>query len=183
MSSETYRILIVDDELPIQTLLDNFLSSLGHHCDMVSSGKEALKRLGESRFDVVITDVVMPEMDGITLTQEISRKYPNLPVMVMTGFSDEYSAEKAISAGARDFIKKPFSLNEFSLRLTKMMHDHKTLQAINAKKEEIEKISTQMISALQNESMEKIESLQREIEELNKKLSPSAGERTGQHSK
>ncbi len=183
MPSETYRILIVDDEEPIQTLLVNFLSSLGHHCDMVSNGKEALKRLSQNRFDVVITDVVMPEMDGIALTQEISQNYPDLPVMVMTGFSDEFSAQKALSAGAREFIKKPFSLNEFSLRLTKMMQDHKTLQAIHAKKEEIEKISNQMISALQNESMERIKILQREIEELNKKLSPSAGEGSGQNFK
>lgn len=170
MKSSHYRILIVDDEKSIRDLLVQFLSSSGHKCATAGNGTEALDRLDQDRFDALITDVVMPEMDGITLTQEISKRYPSLPVMVVTGFSDEYSAQKAISAGAREFIKKPFSMVEFSLRLNKMMRDHEILCEINAKKEEIEEISNQMISGLQIESREKIENLRREVEDLKKKL-------------
>lgn len=170
MAALNCKILIVDDEPPIRGLLVSFLSSSGHKCDTAGNGKEALDRLGQNQFDAVITDVVMPEMDGITLTREISQKYPDLPVMVMTGFSDEFSAQKAVSAGAREFIKKPFSIAEFSLRLNKMMRDHEILREINAKKEEIEEISNQMISGLQIESREKIENLRREMEDLKKKL-------------
>jgi DNA-binding NtrC family response regulator len=65
----------------------------------------------------------MPNMDGITLTSEISRRYPELPIMIMTAFEKEDTAGLAICAGARDFIKKPFSLNEFSVRLHKMIND------------------------------------------------------------
>jgi DNA-binding NtrC family response regulator len=170
MANLSYKILIVDDEPPIRSLLVSFLSSTGHKCATAGNGKEALDKLGQNQFDAVITDVVMPEMDGITLTREISQKHPGLPVMVMTGFSDEYSAQKAISAGAREFIKKPFSIAEFSLRLNKMMSDHEILKEINARKAEIEKISNQMISSLQIESREKIENLRREMEDLKKKL-------------
>lgn len=170
MDSPRYKTLIVDDEDPIRNLLVNFLSSSGYLCETAGNGKEALERLNQSQFDAVITDVVMPEMDGVTLTREISQKYPNLPVMVMTGFSDEYSAQKVISAGARDFIKKPFSIVEFSLRLNKVLRDQEILREVNAKKEEIEEISNQMISDLQNESREKIDALQKEIEELRKRL-------------
>lgn len=170
MAFPDYRILIVDDELPIRNLLVSLLSSFGYHCETAGNGKEALDQLAKTSFDAVITDVVMPEMDGITLTQTIAQRYPLLPVMVMTGFSDEYSAQKALSAGAREFIKKPFSISEFTLRLTKMMNQQEILRQILSKKEEIENISNQMILALQVESREKIETLQKEIEELKKRL-------------
>ncbi|MCX8118315.1 MAG: response regulator [Desulfobacterota bacterium] len=170
MDTDHFRILIVDDERPIQELLLNFLSSTGHECETADNGREALVRLGQRRFDAVVTDVVMPEMNGIELTQEISKRFPDLPVMVMTGFSDEYSAQKAIAAGAREFIKKPFTLSEFSIRLNKMIRDQEILRRIEVKKSEIEEISRQMISGLQAESRERIDALQREIEELRKKL-------------
>jgi DNA-binding NtrC family response regulator len=70
----------------------------------------------------------MPEMDGITLASEILNQYPGLPIMVMTAFGEEYSAGVAISAGAREFIKKPFSLDEFGIRLNKMINDSETLR-------------------------------------------------------
>jgi DNA-binding response OmpR family regulator len=170
VKSSHYRILIVDDEQSIRNLLIQFLSASGYECATASNGTEALDRLGQNKFDAVITDVVMPVMDGITLTREISQKYLNIPVMVMTGLSDEYSAQKTISEGAREFIKKPFSIAEFLLRLNKMMRDHEILCEVNAKKEEIEEISNRMISGLQIESREKIENLRREIEDLKKKL-------------
>lgn len=170
MDSLHYKILIVDDEKPIQELLVTFLTSAGYESETANDGQEALERLARQRFDAVVTDVVMPEMNGITLTREISRRYPDLPVMVMTGFSDEYSAQKAIAAGAKEFLKKPFSLSEFSIRLQKMIRDQEILRKIETKKNEIETISQQMISGLQAESREKIEGLQREIEELKKRL-------------
>jgi DNA-binding response OmpR family regulator len=77
----------------------------------------------------------MPNMDGITLTSEISIKYPGLPIMVMTAFDEEYSAGIAISAGAREFIKKPFSLDELAIRLHKMINDSKTLRRMKGEKD------------------------------------------------
>jgi diguanylate cyclase (GGDEF)-like protein len=84
----------------------------------------------EAKYDALITDIVMPEMDGIALTKELSKHYQNLPVMVMTGHTEDYSAETAIASGAREFISKPFSITEFILRFNKMMHDHKEEEAL-----------------------------------------------------
>jgi diguanylate cyclase (GGDEF)-like protein len=74
----------------------------------------------------------MPLMDGITLTGELLKLYPNLPIMIMSGHADDHSAETAIAAGAREFIKKPFFIDEFTLRFDKMMRAHKAEEALLA---------------------------------------------------
>jgi DNA-binding response OmpR family regulator len=74
-------------------------------------------------------------MDGIILTREISTQYPGVPVMVMTAFDEEYSAGTAISLGAREFIKKPFSPDEFAIRLNKMIGDSETMKRMKSGKD------------------------------------------------
>ncbi len=120
-----YRVLVVDDEEPIRKLLATTLSQKGHQCLTAINGLEALDKIMEAKYDALITDIVMPEMDGLALTKELSKHYQSLPVMIMTGHADEYSAETAIALGAREFISKPFSISEFIIRFDKMMRDHK----------------------------------------------------------
>jgi DNA-binding response OmpR family regulator len=130
-----YTILVVDDEELIRNLIVTFLSKMGHSCLTAVDGVDALDKMKENKIDAVITDIKMPNMDGITLTSEISIKYPGLPIMVMTAFDEEYSAGIAISAGAREFIKKPFSLDEFAIRLHKMINDSETLRRLKSEKD------------------------------------------------
>jgi two-component system cell cycle response regulator len=125
MGSSNLKILIVDDEEMMRSFLVSLLSKCGHECETAKDGIEALEKIKKNSFDSAVIDVVMPLMDGITLTQELLRLYPNFPVMIMTGHADDHSAESAIAAGAREFIKKPFSIDEFILRFDKMMRDHK----------------------------------------------------------
>ncbi len=132
----TYRVLLVDDEEFMRNLVVRLISKLGYSCVTAVNGIDALTKLSENRFDAVITDIRMPEMDGILLTREISKRYPGVPVMVMTAFDDEYSAGVAISAGAKDFIIKPFSLDEFSVRLHKMIGDSKNAFPLEAEMRE-----------------------------------------------
>jgi len=132
--SSKYKILVVDDEESIRNLLVTFLSKLGHSCVIAIDGVDALGKMKRNKFDVVITDIKMPNMDGITLTSDILMQYPEVPIMVMTAFDEEYSAGVAISAGAREFIKKPFSLDEFALRLHKMINDSEILRRLKAEK-------------------------------------------------
>jgi DNA-binding NtrC family response regulator len=96
--------------------------------------------MGENKFDAVITDITMPNMDGIILTREISKLYPVIPVMVMIAFDEEYAIGTAISVGAREFIKKPFSLDEFAIRLHKMIHDVETLRRPRSEKDSEENV-------------------------------------------
>jgi CheY-like chemotaxis protein len=133
--SSKYTILVVDDEESIRSLVVTFLSKLGHSCLKAIDGVDALDKMEGNKIDAVITDIKMPNMDGITLTSEISIKYPGLPIMVMTAFDEEYSAGIAISAGAREFIKKPFSLDEFAIRLHKMINDSETLRRLKGEKD------------------------------------------------
>jgi len=132
MESAHYKILVVDDDEPMRKLIVSLLSPRGHQCVTANNGREALDKIMETKFDALITDIAMPEMDGITLTKELSKHYQSLPVMVMTGYTEEYSAETVIASGAREFIKKPFSISEFPIRFDIMMRDHKVEEALLA---------------------------------------------------
>ncbi|MGA2519039.1 MAG: diguanylate cyclase [Thermodesulfobacteriota bacterium] len=128
----SYRVLIVDDEEMIRNFLCSLLPRYGHSCEVAKGGIEALEKIKRNSFDAVVVDVVMPHMDGVTLTEELLRLYSNLPVMLMTGHAHEHSAESAMAAGAREFIKKPFSIQEFIMRFDKMMRDYKGEKALLA---------------------------------------------------
>ncbi len=158
-----YKVLVVEDEEPIRKIVVAFLSRQGHTCSIAEDGVEALSKIHENKFDAVITDIVMPGMNGIALTGELLSLFPELPIMVMTGYSKEYPAESAIRAGAKDFIGKPFGNDELILRFGKMMADHEILLQIEATQKE-------MLFNLQWESSEKINELQREVQNLKGRL-------------
>ena len=128
----SYRVLIVDDEEPVSNFIVSLFSKYGHSCETAKDGIEALEKIKKNAYDSAVIDVVMPLMDGITLTKELLKLHPKFPVMIMTGHADEDSAASAIVAGAREFIKKPFSIDEFVLRFDKMMHDHSGEEALLA---------------------------------------------------
>ncbi len=127
----SYNILIADDQESLSNFLVLMLSKGGHNCETAKDGFEALEKVKKGSFDSAVLDIVMPQMDGITLTKELAKLRPDLPVMVMTGH-DEHSAESAISAGALEFIRKPFSINEFLLRFNRMMSEHKGKETLRA---------------------------------------------------
>ncbi len=173
-----YRVLIVDDEPLIVELLTTILTSKGHRCEKAHDGIEALQKFSKGRFDCIITDIVMPNMDGITLTREILKHRSNLPIMIMTGFSQLHYRkvqvdQEAINAGASDFISKPFSPAEFLARFNRMMKSHQTFTELKTRQQELEHISTELIAVLQQESTEKIETLKKELEERKIPLPPS----------
>ena len=134
MEPSKYTILVVDDEELLRNLIVIFLSKLGHSCVTAIDGVDALDKIKGNKIDAVVTDIRMPNMDGITLTSKISIEYPGLPVMIMTGFDEGDTAGLAITAGARDFIKKPFSFNEFSVRLHKMINDSEAQRRMKREK-------------------------------------------------
>jgi DNA-binding NtrC family response regulator len=126
MKTRKYKVLIVDDEPAMRNILATLLSSDGHLCYTASDGIEALNKTEREYFDAVITDIVMPHMDGIALTRELRKRNPSLAVAVMTGFSNQYTAEDVNAVGASDFLNKPFAIDEFCTRFSEMMRDHET---------------------------------------------------------
>jgi len=163
-SNEQYLILVVDDDTTIQTFLVECLAHSGHLCEKASDGEQALEMARQKRFDAVITDIVMPRMDGIALTKALLRLYPDLPVMVMTGFTGEYSVKTALDAGASEFMEKPFSVAQFLLRFDNMMKHHQRVVGLKSEKNEIAKASNEFIRGLQEEARQEIEQLKKQTE-------------------
>jgi len=120
-SEAKLNVLVVDDNDCIREVLTALLSHKGHRCESAANGREAMEKVAQGHFDVVITDVNMPEMDGITLTRELALRFSDLPVMIMTGQLDEHCRKSALLAGAREVLRKPFEISEFMLRLHKMV--------------------------------------------------------------
>lgn len=170
VKKQKYRILVADDEPAIRELLVAMLTGQGHVCDTAVDGNEALAKYSNNCYDAVITDIVMPGMDGLRLTSEIAAKGWNTPVMVITGFSEEHSAGKAVEAGANDFVCKPFSTEEFITRFHRMVRDGETLRQICDKQNQIGEMSHEMIAGVQRDASEKITKLEEEIKKLKAQL-------------
>ncbi|MHB8880217.1 MAG: sigma-54-dependent transcriptional regulator [Thermodesulfovibrionales bacterium] len=120
------RILIAEDE---EITLNNILDTLqdeGYDVTAAQNGSEALQKLEQGHFDVLITDIKMPGMSGIELLAQTKEKYPETEVIVITGFGSIGSAVDAMKKGAYDYITKPFDLDEVTLRVRKII-DQKTL--------------------------------------------------------
>ncbi len=117
-----HTILIVDDDDAVKDSLSEYLTFLSYQVDAVSSAEDALEKLETSLVDVVLTDIMMQGMDGLTLTRIIKEKF-DMEVMVMTGYSADYSYEEAVKTGASDFIFKPFRFEELDLRIKRVLRE------------------------------------------------------------
>jgi len=106
------RILVIDDEEIIHVSLRRILRRQGHEVEAVLSAKEGLDRLYESRYDLVISDLMMPEMNGIQLLQQMKQDRIRIPVLMVTGYPTISTAVKALRLGAVDYLAKPFTRQE-----------------------------------------------------------------------
>jgi excisionase family DNA binding protein len=102
------RILVVDDEASIREMLQRTLAMAEYDVDVAADGRSALERMRRSAYDLLITDLKMPAMDGITLIREAKRIQPDLPVIIITGYSTEASAIEAVNLGVTGYLTKPF---------------------------------------------------------------------------
>jgi len=111
------RIFFVDDEPKVRKIVARTLEGLGSKVSCFRRAADCLERLRRKSCDLLITDVKMPEMDGIELLIEAKKLVPWMPVLVITGYGDIPLAVKAIKAGAVDFIEKPFDRQAFILAI------------------------------------------------------------------
>lgn len=121
-TSPSNHILIVDDDPVIRDTMHEFIERSGYSATKTSNARTALTILEKKDVAVVITDIIMPGMDGLQLTDHI-RRHHRADVIVMTGFSGEYSYEEAIQKGASDFVFKPVRFEELLLRLRRVMRE------------------------------------------------------------
>lgn len=116
------KILIVDDEADVRESMDTFINHAGFTTQLAASAEEGLDLLKDHSFEVVVTDIMLPGIDGLELTKIIKNKYDS-EVIVMTGYSDDYSYKEAITVGASDFVIKPVRLEELVLRLGRVLRE------------------------------------------------------------
>jgi len=114
---DKYAIIVVDDDAVLSRLLKQYFTGAGHLCEAFPNAEAALERLTGKAFDVLVTDIILPGMKGLELAERAHRLRPEMSIVVTTGFIDDFSYDEAITAGAADFIKKPFSLNELMIRI------------------------------------------------------------------
>ncbi|GGZ48517.1 sigma-54 dependent transcriptional regulator [Shewanella chilikensis] len=138
MSEQEYTVLILDDEPHIGTVLSQLFELEGISAKASTQAKEILRHLSRDWMGVVITDVNMPGMDGISVMQQIKQLDADLPVILITGFGDIAMAVSAVKQGAYDFLEKPFN-NEHILDVVKRALDKRSLTLENRKlKQELE---------------------------------------------
>ncbi len=104
------RVLVVDDEASIRDLLSKMLALADYDVDVADDGRAALERMRKGSYDLLITDLNMPGMDGLTVIHEARRLNEHLPVIIVTGFSTEASAIEAANLGVSGYLTKPFKV-------------------------------------------------------------------------
>jgi DNA-binding NtrC family response regulator len=115
------NILIVDDEQSYRQLLSLVFETDGHSVTTAMNGREALEILETELTDLIISDVRMPDMDGISLLREARERYPDIGMVMMTAFATVDTAREAFKLGADDFVQKPFDVEELKLIVKKTL--------------------------------------------------------------
>ena len=119
------KILIAEDEEITLKHLSYALGKEGFGVTGVDNGLDALNLIKKEHFDIVLADIKMPRMDGITLLSEIKQKYPDIDVIIVTGFGSIESAVNAVKKGATEYVTKPFNLDELILKIEKIKENKK----------------------------------------------------------
>ncbi len=117
---ETATILLVDDEEAIQTLLTYPLQRDGYRVVQARNGEEALARFAETRFDLVVLDIMLPRVDGLEVCRRL-RATSSVPIIMLTARDDELDKVLGLELGADDYITKPFSIREFRSRVRALL--------------------------------------------------------------
>jgi diguanylate cyclase (GGDEF)-like protein len=125
------RMLAVDDNEIVRETVLNMVSALGFHVKAVSSGPEALDALEKDTYSFLLTDMRMPEMDGMELIRIARDLYPDLSIISMTGYSEGYRYVDVINAGASDFIKKPFDIEELEAKIRRILNERRLVQELS----------------------------------------------------
>lgn len=122
------RVLIADDEASMRALVARAISMDGHETVTAADGAEALDILTRERggFDLLLTDIQMPVMDGIALALSAARDFPDLTILLMTGFADQRERASGLEALVSDVISKPFSVAEIKFAVAAALAKGKT---------------------------------------------------------
>ena len=136
--SSIKQILVVDDEDLYRAMLQKFLAKNGYACATAGSSADALRALQQQEFDVVISDIIMEEVDGLQMMQQAKAQWPQIDFIIMTGYAERYSYCNIVDAGASDFISKPFDLGELKAKLDRIERERKILRKLEETNEALQ---------------------------------------------
>ena len=131
-----YHILVVDDEARIRSIIRKYAEFEGHTVTEAGDGMEAVHLCRKGTFDIIILDIMMPELDGFSACREI-RKQTQTPIIMLSARGEEYDRINGFECGADDYVVKPFSPRELMLRVEAVMKRVKQSAAENAQQNEI----------------------------------------------
>jgi len=115
-----YKILVVDDEEKIRELIGKYAKFEGHSVDFATDGMEAVEKCRENAYDIIIMDIMMPNLDGFSACREI-RKKSDVPILMLSARGEEYDKINGFELGVDDYVVKPFSPKELMLRVEAIM--------------------------------------------------------------
>jgi DNA-binding NtrC family response regulator len=156
--STPLRVLIVDDDLALLEALPEALRLRmgGVSVETAESAAAALDRIAEREYDAIVTDIKMPGMDGLALLEEIRKRRPDVPTLIITGHGDNDLVIHALRKGARDFIQKPIDRDYFVAALYRAIRDHvanrqvkERQMALESWAEELERVIEKLEQELQ----------------------------------
>jgi DNA-binding NtrC family response regulator len=127
------EILIVDDDEVIRDTLFELLST-DYKCDTAQTAEKALAKLEAEIFDVVLTDISMPGLNGMELLVRVLKQYPKTPVIIISGISDQEHAQALFKLGAFDYLLKPFRLEAVEMSVKRAVQYRRGLDAVPARK-------------------------------------------------
>ena len=139
-SNKYFQILIVDDDRSVRSTMNEYIQNAGYTSQTAASAEEALELIKKNSYHVVITDIILPAMGGLELTKVI-KKTNGSDVIVVTGYSDDYSYEEAINIGASDFVIKPVRLEELMLRLRRVLKERELTEERIRMMEKLQKLA------------------------------------------
>ncbi len=116
-------VLVVDDENTVRSVLADVVETFGYGCMTAADGYEALQLVQDKDFEIILSDIRMPKMDGLDLLKEIKEIRPDIPFIIITGFLKDYTPDAILNAGAVEFIEKPFKIDEIKTKLDRLFRE------------------------------------------------------------
>src|SRR4030067_525557 len=143
MNNQGVSILIVDDEFSVRDSLYNWFKTEGYRADTAENGMEALKKLQESLWDIVLLDIKMPGMDGMELQKHIKKIDSTIVVIIITAYATVDTAVEAMKEGAYDYLSKPIDPDKLSILIRNAVNQRRLVAENIQLKQKVEELSLQ----------------------------------------
>ncbi len=134
---EDIKIIAIDDDPVTCSIVNRILARYGCGYEIIRSGSEAIQKISSEKYDLLITDLKMPDVDGMTILKESKKIYPDVPVVMITGFSSVESAVEAMKSGAYDYVRKPIDHDELLLIIERALENKRLIDENRMLKEEL----------------------------------------------